>query len=108
MNKKPIITASKPGGKNENMSSLLKQLGGNDLLTDSAKRLPVDLHQKIHDVLEELQFCITTKEGKKVTNRMVLTEALTDLFNKYEKASADESVDIDYVFKKGKEFKSNL
>jgi hypothetical protein len=108
MNKKMIIPG-KPGGKNENMASLLKKLGGNELLTDSlTKRWPVDLHEKIHSVIDDLQFCIRTKEGKKVTNRMVLTEALLDLFNKYEKASHGENVSIDYVFKEGKKFNVDL
>lgn len=102
------IKAGKPGGSNANMDELLKQLGENELLTEKGKRFPVDLHPKIHRQIGELQLRITTREDKKVTNRMLLTEALIDLFKKYEQASAGEDVNIDYVFNPGDSFKAEL
>lgn len=107
MNKK-TITAGKPGGQNSNMNELLKQLGGNELLTEAGKRFPVDLHPKVHREVGELQLRITTKEGKKVTNRMLINEALIDLFKKYEMASEGKDVTIDYVFNPDDTFKSSL
>lgn len=100
------ITAGKPGGSNSNMNELLKKLGENDLLAEKGKRLPVDIHPKIIRKLGELQLCITSKDGKKVTNRMLVTEALQDLFAKYEIASSGEDVKTEYLFNAGEEFKA--
>lgn len=107
MNKKSIASG-KPGGQNTNMAELLSQLGQNELITEKGKRLPVDPHPKIHRQLGELQLRITTKDGKKVTNKMMVTEALVDLFKKYEMASAGEDVETTYVFNPGDTFTSEL
>ena len=104
------IDTVKPSGSNANMEELLKELGqnGNELLTEKGQRLPVDPHPKIHRELGELQLRISTHEGKKVTNKMLVTEALVDLFKKYERASNGEDVKTDYIFKPGDSFKTNL
>lgn len=102
------ITIGKPGGSNANMNDLLKQLGEDELLTDKGKRLPVDLHPRIHRELGELQLRITGPDGKKVTNRMLVTEALADLFAKYEAASNGENVKTNYVFNPGDTFQTAI
>jgi len=102
------IKAGKPGGTNTNMDELLKQLGENELLTEKGKRLPVDLHPKIHRKIGELQLLIKSKEGKKVSNRMLITEALIDLFEKYRLASEGNDVKTEYVFEFDEKFDSKL
>lgn len=104
------ISTEKPSGSNTNMDELLKELGAdeNELLGKEKKRFPVDLHPKIHREMKRLQAVITTEDDRNVSNRMLVTEALIDLFKKYEKASAGEDVNVDYVFNPGDSFKAEL
>jgi predicted DNA-binding antitoxin AbrB/MazE fold protein len=102
------ILAGKPGGSNTKMNELLTKLNENELISEPGKRFPVDLHPKIHRQIGELQLRISTPEGKKVTNKMIITEAIVDVLNKYEAASKDETIKTDYVFKVGDTFKNTL
>ena len=87
---------------------MLKALGENDILAEKGKRLPVDIHPKIIRKLGELQLRITTQDNKKVTNRMLVTEALLDLFLKYERISSGEEVSAEYQFNAGETFSAEL
>lgn len=105
------IVASKPGGSNAKLSELLEDMAENPLLEGSGQRLPVNVHPKLIRKLDELKMKTFLDAGdtqKKVSSRALITEALTDLFEKYEAASAagkdDESTAC--KFHDGEDFKA--
>ncbi len=105
------VNAGKPGGSNTNLNDLLKNMDENPLLEGSGSRLPVNVHPKLIRKLDELKMKTYIDAGtnqKKVSSRALITEALTDLFEKYEAAAAagkdDESTAC--KFHDGEDFKA--
>lgn len=110
MTDKNKMSVGKPSGSNTNLDDLLSQIGGGDdnLLKEMGKRFPVDLHPDIHFLVGKLQLVIFADGDKKVTNRMLLTEALIDVIKKYERASKGGKEDIKYNFRSSDTFESGL
>lgn len=66
-----------------------------DYLSGQATNGRFDLDKRIHKSLKSLANATETEQGKSVSMRMLLTEALLDLFTKYEKGEGKYQFDID-------------
>jgi len=108
------IRAGKPGGKNANIEDLMREATKTESLLDklldksNRKRWPVDLHPDLHKEIDRLQLVITGPNGERVNNRMLATEAILALLEKYERKSNGEEVETVYELEEGESFKRRI
>lgn len=108
------IQSGKPGGRNTNIDDLMKQATKVDSKLDTLldksnrKRWPVDLHPDLHKEIDRLQVAITGPNGERVNNRMIATEAILALLEKYERKSDGEEVETIYELEENESFKRRI
>mgnify|MGYP000063287300 CR=1 FL=1 len=72
------------------IKSVLKE---DDYLTGPTTNCRVDLDTKIHKALKSLGASTSTDDSKAVSMRMLITEAILDMFDKYENKEGKYNLD---------------
>ena len=108
-NKKGGLSTQKPTGKSNDLSRLLDDVDSdvneNCLYGDGGERWTVNLHDDLLHEIGMFQTLYKMQNGRKVTNRILATEAIKLLFKKIR----DGDDDLPFVQKRPhRKFKSEL
>lgn len=85
MTKTPMSITPGGGTTNKDKAKALEIVSQVDnYLGTNVHKARVDIDRDIWKILNELKYSTTTDDNKSVSARMLITEALVDLLNKYE------------------------
>lgn len=81
---KPLSIKKDRTRTNAGKEAAINTVTADDYLTGPASNGRFDLDKRIHKGLKNLANATETDDGKSVSMRMLITEALLDLFDKYD------------------------
>lgn len=93
----PKLKTKKKTARRVDVKQAIASVTEDELLSGAAVRLPIDVHPSLKKKLKTLSTNTIHPDPSKntVTMRMLVTEALSDLFAKYDRGDGDYRLDED-------------